>query len=91
VNARTGVRVDQRAPDDVLQFMARRRTPRRRATKLADVLKRLAAGEPPLDRVRAAWVFGSWARGAATVGDIDLIVQVDEERDPRRQALDAYY
>jgi hypothetical protein len=55
------------------------------------VLKRLAAGEPPLDRVRAAWVFGSWARGAATVGDIDLIVQVDEERDPGRQALDAYY
>jgi hypothetical protein len=55
------------------------------------VLKRLADGEPPLDRVRAAWVFGSWARGAATVGDIDLIVQVDEERDPRSQALDAYY
>ena len=92
MNAPAGLPVDQRAPDDVLDFLARTRTPRRRATrKLTDVLGRLAVGDPPLDRVRAAWVFGSWARGAATVGDIDLIVEVDEARDPGRQALDAYY
>ena len=81
-----------RAPDDVLEFLAMARTPRARATrKLADVLRRLAAGEPPLDRVRSAWVFGSWARGAPTVGDIDLIVQIDEDREPGQQAPDAYY
>jgi hypothetical protein len=36
-------------------------------------------------------VHGSYARGAPDVGDLDLFLLVDEERDPRQQALDSYY
>ena len=79
-------------PDDVAAFLARRRTPRARATKkLNDVLGRLVAGEPPLDRLRTAWVLGSYARGAPEVGDIDLYMEIDEPRSRGRHALDAVY
>jgi hypothetical protein len=80
------------ATDDVLEFLAQRRTPRARATKkLEDVLARLVAGEPPLDRLRTAWVLGSYARGALDVGDVDLFVMIDEARSRSQQSLDAYY
>lgn len=79
-------------PDDVTEFLARRRTPRARATKkLDDVLARLVAGEPPLDRLRTAWILGSYARGAPDVGDIDLYLEIDETRSRGKQALDALY
>jgi hypothetical protein len=66
--------------------------PRPRATrKLEEVVSRLIAAQPPVDRARDLWVHGSYARGAPDVGDLDLFLAVDEERDPRQQALDSYY
>jgi predicted nucleotidyltransferase len=59
--------------------------------KLADVVQRAATGRPPVNLLREIWAFGSFARGARTVGDIDLYVLVDEERSPQRYALDTYY
>jgi hypothetical protein len=50
------------------------------ARKLEDVLRRLDAGSPELARVREVWVFGSYARGAPAVGDVDLYVRIDEPR-----------
>src|SRR5579884_53791 len=84
--------VEAGATADVLAFLAKGRVARDRATrKLTDVLKRLTNGNPPLDRVRAAWIFGSYARGALDIGDIDLIVAIDEPRSPQQQALQSFY
>jgi hypothetical protein len=80
------------ASDDVAAFIEARATPRSRATrKLEEVVGRLIAGQPPIDRARDLWVHGSYARGAPDVGDLDLLLAVDEERDPGQQALDSYY
>ncbi len=76
----------------VAAFMAARRTPRVRATrKVQAVIGRLIAGECPLDRARSLWVCGSYARGAPDVGDIDLLLEIDEPREPGQQGLDAFY
>jgi predicted nucleotidyltransferase len=34
-----------------------------------------------LPRVREIWVFGSYARGALEVGDVDLAVEFDQTKD----------
>jgi hypothetical protein len=79
-------------PADIAEFLKSRRTPRKRATqKLEDVLRRLADGDPPLDRVRNAWVLGSYARGAPDVGDVDLLLEIDEARSRQEQGLQSYY
>jgi hypothetical protein len=80
------------ASEDVAAFMEARRTPRPRATsKVEAVVTRLITGHPPVDRARDLWVHGSYARGAPDVGDLDLLLAVDEQRDPGQQALDSYY
>jgi len=79
-------------PPDVAAFIAKRRTPRARAVrKLEDVLARVAAGQPPLDDIREMWVFGSFARGAPTVGDVDLLIKVDEARNEQQFFSDAFW
>jgi hypothetical protein len=79
-------------PPEVVELLRRRRTPRRRATKkILDVLGRLVVGEGPLDRIRTAWVMGSYARGAPDVGDVDLVLEIDEPRSAAQQGLDSYY
>jgi hypothetical protein len=54
--------------------------------KLRDVLAR-AVDTPS---IRTIWVHGSYARGALTVGDIDLMIEVDDARDERQAAWDGY-
>jgi hypothetical protein len=79
-------------PPDVAALLAKGQIPFGRARrKLADVLSRLAAGEPPLDCIREVWCFGSFARGAPLVGDVDLYMLVDEPRPREQFSLDAYY
>jgi DNA polymerase beta palm len=86
---RAGVTV---ASPEVLGFMAAKRTPRARATRQVEaVAHRLIAGGPPLDRARTLWVCGSYARGAPNVGDVDLLLEIDEPRDRAQRAADAYY
>jgi hypothetical protein len=80
------------ASDEVIAFMAAKRTPRKRATqKLEAVAQRLIDADPPADRGRDLWVSGSYARGAPDVGDIALLLRVDEPKTRQNQALDAYY
>jgi hypothetical protein len=75
------------SPPDVAAFIAKSRIPRARAAKkVQDVLRRAAAGGPDLDPIREIWAFGSFARGAATVGDVDLYILVDESSDERGYA-----
>jgi len=77
---------------EVSAFLAKSRVPRARATrKLRDVLERLATGGDELAAVREVWAFGSYARGAQQVGDVDLHVLVDEGRSRERFSLDAFY
>jgi hypothetical protein len=46
------------------------------------LLERVVNGEGRyLPRVREVWVFGSYARGALEVGDIDLAVEFDQTKD----------
>lgn len=47
--------------------------------RLEGLLERLVSGEGDyLPRVSGVWVFGSYARGALQVGDIDLAVEFDQ-------------
>jgi hypothetical protein len=80
------------ASPEVTAFMGARRTPRARATrKIESVSRRLIAAQPPLDRARSLWVCGSYARGAPNVGDVDLLLDIDEPREPGQQAIEAFY
>jgi len=56
---------------------------RAEATKRVEtLLERVAIGEGRyLPRVREVWVFGSHARGAVGVGDVDLAVEFDQTKD----------
>jgi hypothetical protein len=46
------------------------------------LLARVATGEGRyLSRVREVWIFGSYARGALEVGDVDLAVEFDQTKD----------
>lgn len=79
-------------PPDVAAFLIRSRVPRARAVaRLADVLARAASGVPPLNEIREIWVFGSFARGALAVGDVDLHMRVDAVGPPERFMLDVFY
>ena len=79
-------------PPDVAAFLAKARIPRARAVKkLEDVVRRLCSGDPALRRVREVWVFGSFARGASMVGDVDLYMLADEPRDRGRFGLDLVF
>jgi hypothetical protein len=50
--------------------------------RIEGLLKRVANGEGRyLPRVREVWIFGSYARGALEVGDIDLVVEFDQTKD----------
>jgi hypothetical protein len=61
------------------------RKPRAIATrKLRDVLARAVA----TPAIRTIWVHGSYARGASTVGDVDLMIEVDDAREKGQAAWD---
>jgi hypothetical protein len=50
--------------------------------RIEGLLERVANGESRyLPRVRELWIFGSYARGALEVGDIDLAVEFDQTKD----------
>lgn len=71
-------------PRDVAAFLAKRQIPHARAKrKLANALARAATGVPPVDPIREIWTFGSFARGALAVGDVDLC----DAQTQRRRAL----
>jgi predicted nucleotidyltransferase len=50
--------------------------------KMTAILERVAVQEPPLDLVEAIYVFGSYARGALEVRDVDLDLEIVAD-DPR--------
>jgi Nucleotidyltransferase domain len=56
---------------------------RSEATKrIEGLLARVVSGEGSyLPRVREVWIFGSYARGALEVGDVDLAVEFDQTKD----------
>ena len=56
---------------------------RTEATKrIRDLLERVVNGDGRyLPRVREVWTFGSYARGALEVGDVDLAVEFDQSKD----------
>jgi Nucleotidyltransferase domain len=56
---------------------------RSEATKrIEGLLARVVSGEGSyLPRVREVWIFGSYARGALEVGDVDLAVELDQTKD----------
>ena len=58
--------------------MKRSEATRRIEALLESVVKREGRYLP---RVREAWIFGSYARGALEVGDVDLAVEFDQTRD----------
>lgn len=63
------------------------RKPRAIATrKLRDVLARAVA----TPAIRTIWIHGSYARGASTVGDVDLMIEVDDAREQGHAAWDGY-
>jgi hypothetical protein len=50
--------------------------------RIEGLLARVATGEGRyLSRVREVWIFGSYARGALEVGDVDLAVEFDQTKD----------
>lgn len=50
--------------------------------RIEALLERVAKGERHyLPRVREVWIFGSYARGALEVGDVDLAVEFDQTKD----------
>jgi hypothetical protein len=68
-----------------------RRIPRDKATAaLTALLETVCAGGPHADCVIAVYVFGSYARGALTVGDVDTDIEYDARLDPgvEREMLD---
>lgn len=60
-----------------------RRMPREKATAaLSVLLERICAGGAHADCVIGAYVFGSYARGALTVGDVDVDIEYDAKLQP---------
>jgi predicted nucleotidyltransferase len=60
-----------------------RRMPREKATAaLTALLERICDGGAYADCVTAVYVFGSYARGALTVGDVDVDIEYDARLDP---------
>jgi hypothetical protein len=51
-------------------------------TRIGGLLERVTGGDGRyLSRVREVWVFGSYARGALEVGDVDVAVEFDQSKD----------
>ena len=66
-----------------------RRMPREKATAaLSALLERVCAGGAHADCVTAVYVFGSYVRGALTVGDVDVDIEYDARLKPGRRARD---
>jgi predicted nucleotidyltransferase len=68
-----------------------RRMPRDKATAaLSALLERICAGGAHADCVTGVYVFGSYARGALTVGDVDVDIEYDARLHPEveRELLD---
>jgi hypothetical protein len=68
-----------------------RRLPREKATAaLSTLLEAICAGGAHADCVTAVYVFGSYARGALTVGDVDVDIEYDARLDPavERELMD---
>jgi hypothetical protein len=68
-----------------------RRISREKGTAaLSALLQTICAGGPHADCVTAVYVFGSYARGALTVGDVDVDIEYDARLDPavERELLD---
>jgi len=60
-----------------------RRISREKATAaLSALLETICAGGPHAGCVTAVYVFGSYARGALTVGDVDVDIEYDHKLDP---------
>lgn len=79
-------------PAEAMEIVARSGIDRGRATrKLRDVLIRAASGTGEAASIRTISVHGSYARGAASVGDIDLTVDIDDPRDERTAQLNDLY
>jgi len=69
----------------------RGRISREKATAaLSALLETICAGGPHAGCVTAVYVFGSYARGALTVGDVDVDIEYDAKLDPalERELLD---
>jgi predicted nucleotidyltransferase len=50
--------------------------------RIQGLIDRVVSGEGRyLPRVREVWIFGSYARGALEVGDVDLAVEFDQTKD----------
>jgi predicted nucleotidyltransferase len=65
--------------------------PREEATAaLSALLERICGGGAHADCVTAVYAFGSYARGALTVGDVDVDIQHDEKLHPavERELID---
>jgi hypothetical protein len=79
-----GVARRQAARDVVCDPMAtRRRIPREKTTAaLTALLETVCAGGPHADCVTAVYVFGSYARGALAVGDVDTDIEYDAKLNP---------
>jgi predicted nucleotidyltransferase len=68
-----------------------RRISRENATAaLSALLETIRAGGPHAQCVTAVYVFGSYARGALTVGDVDVDIEYDARLDPavKRELID---
>lgn len=79
-------------PDEAMEIVARTGIPRARATqKLRDVLERACSGEGTTPSIRTISVLGSYARGASTVGDIDITIDLDDPRDEWTAPVEDYY
>jgi hypothetical protein len=51
-------------------------------TRVGGLVERVVNGEGRyLPRVREVWIFGSYARGALEVGDVDLAVEFDQTKE----------
>jgi hypothetical protein len=75
----------------VFQRQATSACPGRRATAaLSTLLERICAGGAHAECVTAVYVFGSHARGALTVGDVDVDIECDARLDPavEREMID---
>lgn len=59
-------------------MVSKRRVPREQATGyVLELLERICAGGKYLDCITTVHAFGSWARGASEVGDVDLVITHD--------------
>ena len=80
-------------PAAARSLVARGAIDRAKATKklLAVLHDAVAGAAGPLHQIRTISVMGSYARGASRVGDIDLVIEVEDPRDERQARLNDYF